>query len=131
MFDHVGLAVTDAARSLTFYTAALAPLGLGLQRTIGPGDSGSGGTVHGFGPSGDPIFWIGDNEHVGEGTHVAFAAASRDAVRAFHAAALAAGGTDHGAPGLRLSYGPDYYAAFVIDPDGINVEAVCRRKGGG
>lgn len=131
MFDHIGFAVSDAARSLAFYAAALAPLGLSLQRTIGPGVSGSGGTVHGFGRADDPIFWIGDNERVGEGTHVAFAATSRDAVRAFHAAALAAGGTDHGAPGLRLGYGPDYYAAFVIDPDGINIEAVCRRKGGG
>lgn len=124
--DHVGFAVTDAERSRRFYEAALAPLGLSLVMTVPAEENGSGGTAHGFGREGDPFFWIGDNERVGEGTHVAFRVASRAEVDAFHAAALAAGGTDHGGPGLRPYYGPDYYAAFVLDPDGLNIEAVCR-----
>lgn len=128
MLDHIGLAVSDIRRSRTFYEAALAPLGLAVLTEFGPDQSPSGGTVLGFGRDGDPFFWIGDNERPGEGTHVAFRAADRASVDAFHKAALAAGGRDHGAPGLRPVYGPDYYAAFVLDPDGINVEAVCRDR---
>lgn len=124
--DHLGIAVSDAATSRAFYEVALAPLGLRLVMTATPEQTESGGTAHGFGTEGDPFFWVADNERVGEGTHVAFTADTREQVDAFHAAALAAGGTDHGAPGLREHYGPDYYAAFVLDPDGINVEAVCK-----
>jgi catechol 2,3-dioxygenase-like lactoylglutathione lyase family enzyme len=126
MIDHVGFAVADADRSRLFYQAALAPLGIVLIMTVTPEQTQAGGTAHGFGRDGKPFFWIGDNEHVGEGTHVAFAVATRAEVEAFHAAALAAGGRDNGGPGLRLHYGPDYYAAFVFDPDGNNIEAVCR-----
>jgi catechol 2,3-dioxygenase-like lactoylglutathione lyase family enzyme len=129
MIDHVGFAVADAEASKVFYAAALAPLGIGLIMSIPAEENGSGGAAHGFGNDGNPFFWVGDNERVGEGTHVAFTAARRDEVDAFHAAALSAGGTDHGAPGLRPRYGPDYYAAFVLDPDGINVEAVCHGPG--
>jgi catechol 2,3-dioxygenase-like lactoylglutathione lyase family enzyme len=127
MLDHVGFAVADAERSKRFYEAALAPLGIGLIMTVGPEHTESGGTAHGFGSDGKPYFWVGDNEKVGEGTHVAFAAETRAMVDAFYDAALAAGGRDNGGPGLRPHYHPNYYGAFVFDPDGINVEAVCHR----
>lgn len=124
MIDHIGLAVTDIARSRAFYEAALAPLGIRTIEVIDPSQTESGGTAVMMGA--DEIFFvIADNEAIGEGTHIAFRAASRDDVDAFHAAALAAGGRDNGAPGIRKRYHPDYYAAFVHDPDGINVEAVC------
>lgn len=74
-----------------------------------------------------PFFWIGDNERVGEGTHVAFSTPDRATVDAFYEAAIAAGGRDNGAPGLRPKYHPNYYGAFVLDPDGANIEAVCHR----
>lgn len=123
MIDHVGFAVSDFARSRTFYVQALAPLGFAPVMDVTREQSGHyEGT--GFGPPGRPQFWIGNGERVGA-THVAFTAASRAAVDAFHAAALAAGGRDNGAPGLRPHYHPDYYGAFVLDPDGYNVEAVC------
>lgn len=128
MLDHVGFAVTDAEVSRSFYEAALAPLGLTLIMTVPAEENGSGGTAYGFGTEHNPFFWIGDNERVGEGTHVAFTAATREQVDAFHEAALAAGGTDHGPPGPRPQYGPDYYAAFVLDPDGLNIEAVCHKS---
>ena len=129
MLDHVGFAVSDAGRARAFYEQALAPLGIGLIMTVKPEQTESGGTAHGFGSDGKPYFWVGDNERVGEGTHVAFAVDTRDRVDAFYAAALAAGGTDNGGPGLRPHYHPDYYAAFVLDPDGNNIEAVCHRPG--
>ena len=128
MLDHVGFAVSDLARSRHFYEAALAPLGITLIMQVGPSETESRGTALGFGVEDNPFFWIGDNERVGEGTHVAFRAVTRAEVDAFHAAALAAGGRVNGAPGLRPHYGPNYYAAFVHDPDGINVEAVCHRE---
>ena len=126
MIDHVGFAVADAQRSRLFYEAALAPLGIGVLRTATPEQTEAGRTAHGFGRDGNPFFWVGDKERVGEGTHVAFAVDARAKVDAFHAAALAAGGRDNGAPGLRAHYSPNYYAAFVLDPDGHNIEAVCR-----
>jgi catechol 2,3-dioxygenase-like lactoylglutathione lyase family enzyme len=128
MIDHVGFAISDIRRSRAFYDAALAPLGLSVLMTVPASDNPSGGTALGYGKDGDPFFWIGDNERVGEGTHVAFRVEDRAMVDAFHKAAIAAGGTDHGAPGLRPHYGPNYYAAFVLDPDGINVEAVCHAE---
>ncbi len=127
MLDHVGFAVSDAERSRVFYEQALEPLGIGLIMTVTPEQTEAGGTAHGFGSDGKPYFWIGDHERVGQGTHVAFAVDSRAEVDAFHAAALAAGGTDHGAPGLRPHYHPHYYGAFVLDPDGLNIEAVCHK----
>ena len=127
MLDHVGFAVADAERSRKFYEAALAPLGVTLIMSVTPEQTESGGTAHGFGSDGKPYFWFGDNERVGEGTHVAFAVGTRAEVDAFHEAALAAGGRDNGAPGLRPHYHPDYYGAFVLDPDGMNIEAVCHR----
>jgi len=127
MIDHIGLAVSDLARSRAFYDASLAPLGLSVQMEVTPEQTESGGTAIGYGKDDDPFFWIGDNERVGEGTHVALAADDHARADAFHAAALAAGGRDNGAPGPRPHYGPAYYAAFVLDPDGINIEAVCKR----
>jgi catechol 2,3-dioxygenase-like lactoylglutathione lyase family enzyme len=127
MLDHVGFAVGDAERSRAFYEKALAPIGITLIATVTAGQTEAGGTAHGFGSNGKPFFWIGDNERVGEGTHVAFAVETRDLVDAFHAAALAAGGRDHGPPGLRPHYHPNYYGAFVLDPDGNNIEAVCHK----
>jgi catechol 2,3-dioxygenase-like lactoylglutathione lyase family enzyme len=127
MIDHVGFAVADAERSRKFYEQALAPLGISLIMSVPPEKTEAGGTAHGFGSDGKPYFWVGDNERVGEGTHVAFEAGTRAQVNAYYQAALAAGGTDNGAPGIRRRYHPNYYAAFVFDPDGINVEAVCHR----
>ena len=119
MIDHVGINVADYARSRRFYEAALAPLG--WEVVMGGDDWGGAG----FGRDGKPAFWIVRRDPVGTGTHVAFAAPDRGTVDAFHAAALAAGGVDNGGPGLREHYHPTYYAAFVLDPDGNNVEAVC------
>ena len=127
MLDHVGFAVSDAERSRRFYEQALAPLGITLIMSVTPEQTEAGGTAYGFGSDGKPYFWVGDNERVGEGTHVAFTARTRTEVDAFYEAALAAGGADNGAPGLRPHYHPNYYGAFVFDPDGINVEAVSHR----
>jgi catechol 2,3-dioxygenase-like lactoylglutathione lyase family enzyme len=127
MLDHIGIAVSSIERSRAFYDRALKPIGISLLWEIGPDRTETGGTALGYGSGGKPYFWIGDNEQVGEGTHVAFAAATRAEVDAFHEAALAAGARDNGAPGLRPHYHPDYYGAFVLDPDGINVEAVCHK----
>ena len=125
MLDHVGFAVSDAERSRRFYEQALAPLGITLIMSVPPEKTEAGGTAHGFGSNSKPYFWVGDNEAVGKGTHVAFEAESRAEVNAFYEASLAAGGRDNGPPGIRPHYHPNYYAAFVYDPDGINVEAVC------
>jgi catechol 2,3-dioxygenase-like lactoylglutathione lyase family enzyme len=127
MLDHVGFTVSDPERSRRFYEQALAPLGIALIATVTPEQTGSPGTAHGFGSDGKPFFWVGDQQAVGQGGHVAFAADTRAAVDAFHQAALAAGGRDNGPPGLRPHYHPNYYGAFVLDPDGLNVEAVCHR----
>jgi catechol 2,3-dioxygenase-like lactoylglutathione lyase family enzyme len=125
MIDHMGIAVSDIEKSRVFYEAALAPLGISVQMEVSGDKTESGGTALGFGVPGEKIFWIADQERPGEGTHVAFRADRRDQVDAFHAAALKAGGNDNGAPGPRPHYGPNYYAAFVYDPDGANIEAVC------
>lgn len=129
MLDHVGFAISDLERSRRFYDAALEQLGLSIQMAVPPDETRDGRAAVGYGKDGDPIFWIGDKERVGEGTHVAFRADSREQVDAFHAAAIAAGGKDNGGPGLRPHYAPDYYAAFVLDPDGFNIEAVTYSAG--
>lgn len=121
MIHHIDFAVADFERSRAFYIAALAPLGLSIVI-----DRWNDRKLTGFGRPPDPEFWIRQGEPAGH-LHVAFLAESLGAVDAFHRAALAAGGTDRGAPGLRERYAPDYYAAFVLDPDGHNIEAVCRR----
>jgi catechol 2,3-dioxygenase-like lactoylglutathione lyase family enzyme len=121
MLDHLGLDVTDFERSKEFYERALAPLGISLLMEPVPG-------VAGFGSDQKPYFWIGDRGRAAQmGVHVAFEGASREQVDAFHAAALEAGATDNGGPGLREIYHPSYYGAYVLDPDSNNVEAVCHR----
>lgn len=123
--SHIGIPVSDIGRAKAFYEAALAPLGMAITMEVGPELIESGGTAIGFGePGSNGLFWIGDNEKVGEGVHVAFEAESRAQVDAFYKAAIGAGGKDNGAPGPRPHYGPNYYAAFVYDPDGANIEAV-------
>lgn len=124
MLDHIGLTSADLARSRTFFQQALRPLGIGVVMEVSAAQSGAHDHV-GFGRQGKPFFWIGNASPASQGVHVAFACSSRAEVDAFHAAARAAGGHDNGAPGLRPWYHPDYYAAFVIDPDGNNIEAVC------
>lgn len=114
--DHVTLKVADFESAAAFYDAVLAPLGLSRL-------SGDGETFAGYGAE-RPFFWIGSDGRAGY-AHVAFAVADRSAVDAFHAAALAVGGHDNGAPGVRPHYHPDYYGAFILDPDGHNIEAVC------
>ena len=122
MIDHIGIAVRDYAQSRDFYLKALAPLGIGMIMELGPEITGRG-RVGGMGANGKPFFWIAENA-IGH-LHLAFVAETRAQVDAFHAAALEAGATDHGAPGLRPIYHPNYYGAFVIDPNGVNLEAVC------
>jgi catechol 2,3-dioxygenase-like lactoylglutathione lyase family enzyme len=131
IIDHLNIGVSDAERSKLFYEKALAPLGLKLLHSIPPehaeegGEQAkTGGTIHGFGRAYKPLFWIVGNARVGQATHFAFIAKTREAVDEFYAAAIAAGGTDNGAPGIRR-YHKNYYGAFVHDPDGINIEAVC------
>jgi len=121
MLDHIGLDVADIAASRAFYENALAPLGYAVVHEIAE----DGTTVVMFGVDGEIDFVIADKDRPGEANHIAFRAATRAQVDAFHAAALAAGGRDNGAPGPRPHYGATYYAAFVLDPDGFNVEAVC------
>jgi catechol 2,3-dioxygenase-like lactoylglutathione lyase family enzyme len=118
MFDHVGLRVKNLEAAAHLYAAMLAPLG------HVPGARGEG--YAGFGPKGKPALWL-HLDAKGGGAHVALRAESREAVDRFHAAGLKAGAKDNGAPGLRTDYAPSYYAAFLLDPDGNNVEAVCMR----
>jgi len=123
VLDHIGIPVSDYATSKSFYERALAPLGIALVMEVTPEQTGSD-YAGGFGAQGKPCFWIGRDDAKGR-THVAFVAARRADVDAFHRAALAAGGRDNGAPGLRPHYHENYYGAFVLDPDGHNIEAVC------
>jgi catechol 2,3-dioxygenase-like lactoylglutathione lyase family enzyme len=117
MLDHVSLGVSDFAKSRAFYDRALAPLGVKVMMG-GEGYAGYGDDR--------PFFWIGGGGGPVSGpAHVAFTTADRATVDAFYAAAMAAGGTDNGAPGIRAHYHPNYYGAFVRDPDGHNIEADC------
>jgi catechol 2,3-dioxygenase-like lactoylglutathione lyase family enzyme len=118
MYDHIGLKVADLDASVRFYSAALAPLG---HELCSRDESGAG-----FGPRGEPALWLYLHEgFAGPGAHVAFRAPDHAAIKKFHAAGLTAGGRDNGGAGPRADYGPTYFAAFLIDPDGNNVEAVC------
>jgi catechol 2,3-dioxygenase-like lactoylglutathione lyase family enzyme len=120
MYDHIGLAVNDLAASVRFYQAVLAPLGHVLCSHDASGA--------GFGPQGAPALWLYPvTGAAARATHVALRADDRRSVDRFHASGLDAGGRDHGKPGLRADYSPTYYAAFLLDPDGNNVEAVCTR----
>ncbi len=126
MLDHIGIGASDFSASQRFYEAALAPLGIAPMMEVTPEESG-GYHGLGLGRDGKPFFWLSSGGARGGGMHVAFAAETRAAVNAFYQAAIAAGGRDNGAPGIRPHYHPDYYGAFVFDPDGINVEAVCHK----
>jgi catechol 2,3-dioxygenase-like lactoylglutathione lyase family enzyme len=118
MYDHIGLKVRDLDASVRFYSAALAPLGFEL---CSRDETGAG-----FGPPGAPALWLYRTEEArGPGAHVAFRAPDHAAIGKFHAAGLRAGGRDNGGAGPRADYSPSYFAAFLIDPDGNNVEAVC------
>ena len=127
MLDHVGILVADWAKSKAFYDAAFAPLGVTLLNEV-PVEFTGGVKVGGYGRT-KPDYWLTESTETGPGRHYAFSANSRAQVDAFHAAAMAAGGTDNGAPGLRPHYHEHYYGAFVIDPDGNNIEAVCHAPG--
>ncbi|HEU4402676.1 MAG TPA: VOC family protein [Candidatus Polarisedimenticolia bacterium] len=117
MIDHVGLKVKDFKKSLAFFAKSLAPLG---YKVLAEYEDGAG-----LGTGKSPDFWISKGDPPRPGVHIAFASGKRAIVDRFHAAALSAGGRDNGAPGLRRDYHPDYYGAFVFDPDGNNIEAVC------
>jgi catechol 2,3-dioxygenase-like lactoylglutathione lyase family enzyme len=121
MLDHIGVNVSDYDRSREFYEKALAPLGFSLLMEPAP-------RIGGFGRDGKPWFWITDQRQpTTRNVHVAFTAPDRATVDAFHAAALEAGGTDNGGPGIREIYHPTYYGAYVLDVDGNNIEVVCHR----
>ena len=118
MIDHAVVRVRDFKKSRRFYEAALQPLGYRVQKEF-PG-------FIGLGTSDKTDLWIAQDEAVTKGVHLAFASGDRRSVDAFHAAGLKAGGSDNGAPGIRKNYHPNYYGAFVLDPDGNNIEAVCQ-----
>jgi catechol 2,3-dioxygenase-like lactoylglutathione lyase family enzyme len=120
MLDHVTVGVEDIERSQRFYDSALRPLG--VARLYGDGERFAG---YGIAPK--AFFWIGIRDRPQTGAHIAFAADDRATVERFYQEAIAAGGRDNGSPGLRPHYDPDYYGAFVLDPDGHNIEAVCHR----
>jgi catechol 2,3-dioxygenase-like lactoylglutathione lyase family enzyme len=118
MYDHIGIKVGNLDASVRFYTAALAPLGYVL---CSKDENGAG-----FGPKGEPALWLHLHKGLnGTGSHIAFRAPDQAAIKNFHAAGVKAGGRDNGAAGSRTDYSPTYFAAFLIDPDGNNVEAVC------
>ncbi len=131
MIDHLSLRVGDLERSRAFYDRVLATLGYGRTMDVDEADY----EASGYGPGEEPTFSIGVGKEPMPapqpeiGQHIAFAAPDRASVARFHAEALAAGGRDNGAPGLRPEYHPNYYAAFIIDPDGYHIEAVCHQPG--
>lgn len=124
MLDHIGFSVSNMKVSRVFYEKALKPLGVVPLMEVTPEMTGTSDSHVGFG-EGRPFFWIGTGGKVSVATHVAFATESRKIVDEFHAAAMAAGGRDNGKPGVRPHYHENYYGAFVLDPDGNNIEAVC------
>jgi len=132
MIDHIDISVGSIARATEFYLKALAPLGYGIVMEVSAEETGHGAAIAFGAPgeavdfqSGKPSFWVGEGAKASGPLHVAFVAPSRAAVDVFYHAAIGAGGVDNGAPGLRPQYHATYYAAFVLDPDGNNIEAVC------
>src|SRR5262249_52456107 len=121
MIDHLGIPVSDYARSKAFYLQALAPLGYGVVLEFGSGDHASVG----LGAGGKPDLWLSPGKRLSQRLHIAFTAETRAIVDDFYRAAIKAGGVDNGEPGIREHYHPNYYGAFVLDPDGHNIEAVC------
>ena len=127
MIDHVGFPVSDYARSKAFYEKVLATLGYTLIMEVQQNEHDA--KAAGFGANGKPDFWIGGEGGLNSAMHIAITAKDRGAVDAFYKTALAAGARDNGPPGIRAHYHPNYYGAFVLDPDGHNVEAVCHAPG--
>lgn len=119
LFDHLGIGVDDFEKSKAFYKQALAPLGFEI---LSEGENWAR-----VGKAGQGHLWFGTYRPKPAPIHIAFIAETREQVNAFYTAALGSGGKDNGAPGVREQYHPNYYAAFVIDPDGHNIEAVCQR----
>lgn len=127
ILDHIGFAVSDYEGAKAFYSAALKPLGITLVMEVGQEDN-AGQKACGYGgPTGKPDFWLGSEGKTTPHIHVCFVAETRAAVDAFYAAALQAGAKDNGPPGIRAHYHPNYYGAFVLDPEGHNIEAVCHK----
>ena len=124
MIDHIGLTVSNFGKSKAFYACALTSIGYELIMELPAAITGHG-DVAGFGVPPKPDFWIAGGKSNAPPIHVAFRVANRGMVDAFYKAAVSAGGRDNGAPGLRPHYHPNYYGAFVLDPDGHNIEAVC------
>jgi catechol 2,3-dioxygenase-like lactoylglutathione lyase family enzyme len=125
MIDHIGFSTSNFETATAFYDQALAPLGAKLLMQV-PLEHTGGTKVGGYGID-HPTFWLSESQAQTPPLHIAFTAQSRAEVDAFHAAALAAGGTDNGQPGLRPQYHEHYYGAFILDPDGNNIEAVCHK----
>jgi catechol 2,3-dioxygenase-like lactoylglutathione lyase family enzyme len=126
LIDHISLSVSNLVQSKSFYSKALAPLGIGVAMEIPQSVTGNVDIV-GFGKNGKGELWVAPLGKQTPPAHIAFLAASRGEVDAFYQAAMAAGGKDNGGPGVRPHYHEHYYGAFVLDPDGNNIEAVCHR----
>jgi catechol 2,3-dioxygenase-like lactoylglutathione lyase family enzyme len=124
MIDHTGLMMSDPAKSRRFYDGALAPLGYTMLMEI-PTEHTGGKVVYGYGVAPKADFWLAEGKPNEPRIHIAFRADSRKQVDEFYRAAMAAGGRDNGPPGPRPHYHANYYGAFVLDPDGHNIEAVC------
>jgi catechol 2,3-dioxygenase-like lactoylglutathione lyase family enzyme len=124
--DHMGIGVSDISHAQAFYESVLRPLGITLVMSIQADPPGSKPRRLGFGSEGKPFLWLHDAPVPSQGAHIALIAKSREAVDGFHAAGIAAGGQDNGAPGIRSHYHSSYYAAYVLAPDGVNLEAVCQ-----
>ena len=124
MIDHLGFSVSDYERAKAFYARALAPLDYSLIMEVTAEQTGHAAAA-GFGANGKPDLWFGAEGAMNKAVHIAILAKDRATVDAFYKAAMAAGGRDNGAPGIRPHYHASYYGAFVLDPDGHNVEAVC------
>ena len=129
MIDHLGITVANHAASKAFYTKALAPLGIGVVMEVPKAESGAASDYTGLGAKEKPFFWITEGKAAANGMHLCFVAETRAAVDAFYKAAMAAGAKDNGKPGVREHYHPNYYGAFVIDLNGVNLEAVCHKPG--
>jgi catechol 2,3-dioxygenase-like lactoylglutathione lyase family enzyme len=128
MIDHLGISVRDHAKSREFYLKALAPLNIGVVMEVSQAESGAASDYTGFGNNDKPFFWIGEAEGAGgSGMHLCFTADTRAQVDTFYNAAIKAGARDNGKPGIREHYHPNYYGAFVIDLNGVNLEAVCHK----
>jgi catechol 2,3-dioxygenase-like lactoylglutathione lyase family enzyme len=127
VIDHLGITVHDHAASKRFYAAALAPLNIGVVKEVPKAVTGAPSDYTGFGSADKPYFWIGEAKATSSSMHLCFTADTRGQVDAFYAAAIKAGAKDNGKPGIREHYHPNYYGAFVIDLNGLNLEAVCHK----